>query len=223
MRVRSSGAVHTTLPVVEHADTNISMTADDELASLKEGIFRNIGRNIVLLQQIEAQLRWLVTNTEFGGPLSGIDVLRQKRLKHLAKCGIGNLSSDYWKSVLKAPLAETPAKEEKAEEVSEAQIHVRLHVAFDEAALRVRRRDLKVIVAERNELVHRLLPKWSPASRESCEAMMAWLDEQHRRAAGELLALEAECKMVVSSMESVAKFFGSEAALGLFKLKSDLQ
>ncbi|MDO9292428.1 MAG: hypothetical protein Q7U09_12665 [Hydrogenophaga sp.] len=146
---------------------------DAEAAELRQReaheIYKGVGRNIVLLQQMEEMLRYLAVNANISsanGSLVEQQKMRQKRWKNGS---LGDLVDDYGKRIL-AEATESP-------ENDEAHLSMRFRLRPGEQSLGDRKKLLRRIVVERNKLVHRLPFDWVPGQAIGYELLLAWLQK----------------------------------------------
>lgn len=74
--------------------------AEADLQQLTADIHQAIGRNLVLLQDMEAMLRGMVIGSELSGPASQLEKLRTQRAKRLAKAGLGDLVDHFTQRIV---------------------------------------------------------------------------------------------------------------------------
>lgn len=151
-----------------------SLTSD--LKPTHDEVLRRIGRNLLLFQQIEHFLKFLLSTHKSGGTAKTLKANWQERVESISKKMLGQLVEKYANEVLQ------DAGEEVAEEESPAGwFSFTFRISGDAEFVESMRRDLKVMTDERNELVHHFLPRWQPDSPEKMAEALAYLDTQREK------------------------------------------
>lgn len=176
--------------------SNSQTTADPEGdAALRtreaHEIYKGIGRNVVLLQQMEQMLRHLVTSADVAGPTSDLTAQRKVVAKIWKRASLDKLDEEFRSRVLSDE--EKPASEAFA-------VRVRFPTSAEEREKRGKQ--LRRVVKERNKLVHRLPFDWFPGRAEGYRELSAWLDQMWR----ENLPLWTEMKRQVSMLRTLGRF-----------------
>ncbi len=132
-------------------------------------IYKAIGRNIVLLQQMEGMLRFLAVNANISGSPSELLAQQKQQQKKWKKGGLGELVDDYAKRVL------VDAADDKESDGGHFSMSFRM--CSSEQASGDRKKLLRRIAAERNKLVHRLPFDWIPGHEEGYGQLRSWLEK----------------------------------------------
>ena len=175
-------------------------------------VLRRIGRNLLLFQEVEGMLKFLVANNEISGPPRSLDRLRQERADEIATKTLGQLARRYSDEVLSDGEDDAGIPEN----VTESWIRISYRVEQYGNALGVQDAELAAIVATRNELVHQFLPRWDPNSLAKTEAALNFLDAQReavlvtherlRKFIDGHMALRAELHALLDSEEGKRRF-----------------
>lgn len=178
------------------------MTLED---SVNE-VFRKIGRNIMLFQQLESLLKYLVINSNISGYASDINELRVRRAASIGKQTMGTLIGQYVE--ISNPNYEE--NESDPNEITEPFISFSFRIGCDSVYYETRKEELARMVAERNELVHHLLPCFDRTSAESCENLGKKLDRQSDNIKKEIAELESKATRLHKGSKKMADFLVSE-------------
>lgn len=172
-------------------------------------VLRRIGRNLVLFQQLEALLKYLLVYGKFRG-LAPADVSRVYREKqeavHRQTMGqlVGQVSEDFLSGAVEDP---GPLPDGQAGWMS---FSFRVH--GDPASYEWERANMELIVAERNYLVHHFCQRWDQASPPSTLAAGAALDEQHARVSPILKRLKSYGDAMQQGRKTLAEFMATDTA-----------
>ena len=155
-----------------------TIDVDNDLKALEDDVLRKIGRNMMALQQIEALLKALLTQSNVRMGLAEVLVQQTKRNDAIAKQTLGMLVKQFTSEVL-AP--EDAAASDAVGECLAPYVTFSYSIQAEEAFVVQRTVALKLLVDERNELIHHFLPKWSRKSLKSGNEVSLQLDQQHAR------------------------------------------
>lgn len=147
--------------------------------TLQDEVLRQLGRNLLLFQQIECSLKFLLSAHKVSGTSGDYLTRREERAETIKKQMLGNLVEKYGKEVLQDVGADVP--EEDHPDPDPRWMSVSFHIACDPDLLESLRRDLKFMTNERNQLVHSFLPRWQPDSGDKMNEALRYLDEQREK------------------------------------------
>lgn len=172
------------------------------IEAVRAEALRKLGRNVVNFSKIEAALKYLLSVSQFkeieieGTEKTISDQLHRKRTR-LRKHTLGKLVQEFNKNILgDASQCETTI------DSSEAGISVSFKVTCNNPDfLKVQKRALSSIVAERNKLIHQDLAFLDTSSLEDYHKLISLLDEQNPR----LLAHLEELGWMMKSLEKTWK------------------
>jgi hypothetical protein len=149
--------------------------------------FRKIGRNVYFFQLIEAALKHLVIHGDLEGYVRELPAVVGQKSKKIARQPMGRLVDNFIKG---AYLTESVHRGGPADR-QEAWFSFKYTIEADPEFVRARKKALKVLVKERNDLVHRQLPEILPASTERWLELSAFLDAQRERLVREFEGLRS--------------------------------
>jgi hypothetical protein len=170
------------------------LTADRETS--QNEVLRRVGRNLLLFQQLEHFLKFLLANQKATGTEETWQADQQKQADCIKKMMLGQLVNKFGNDVLRNSGREDPEEDRPAGWVS-----VTWHMSGDADFVDSMRRDLKLMTDERNELVHQFLPRWQPDSPGEMAETLAYLDNQRER----LLPMHERLKSTVSRMQEARR------------------
>lgn len=177
-------------------------------------VLRKIGRNMILFQKFEYLLKYIVANGNFSGPASEIEKLKKQQNKAISKQTMGALVGKY----LENTNPDYVEEESEANESTEAFISFTFRIECDAIYYETKKETLARVVAERNELVHHLLPLFNPKSLESCKQLLDKLDRQHNKVKKEWLNLRSQATALNDGRKKLASFFASDEGKKEFEL-----
>jgi len=165
--------------------------------------FRKIGRNVYFFQLIEAALKHLVIHGEVEGYVSELSAVVEQKSKKVARQPMGHLVDSFIKGAYQAE----PTDREGPADLREAWFSFKYRIEADPVFTRARRRALKLLVKERNDLVHRQLPEILPGSTERWIELSAFLDDQRERLVAEFEGLRSMIRALSDlRLEAVREF-----------------
>jgi hypothetical protein len=173
---------------------------------MRNEVLRKIGRNLLLFQQMEGMLKFLVANSKFAGFKSEFPIALEKRVEAVSRRTMGQLVGDYLESHLSDEDSASPV----SDELNEGWFSFRFTEGLDAAFIEKRGIALAEIVGGRNELIHHFLPRWISTSLESTRDADAWLDLQRKKALPEFEHLNAMVNALQEGMRKVAEYLDSE-------------
>lgn len=147
-----------------------------DIKSLQDEVLRRVGRNLLLFQQIEGLLKFLLSNHKASGFPDDFKERQQKKADTINRNMFGLLVDKYCTEVLNDAGVEVPEDEGPPGWLS---ISFRIHSDADFVA--AMRRDMKLMIEQRNELVHGFLPRWLPDTPEKLEETLAYLELQREK------------------------------------------
>lgn len=172
-----------------------------ERAEEARTIYRLIGRNVVLLQQMEHMLRHLLVNTNISAEHGSLVEQTKARADRVGTSGMGGLIKDYSRQVLQ------PDQSPKADDGTHFSLSFKL--SYEGITTQEREQQMKRIVAARNQLVHALPFPWVPGSAANYEALRSWLEKLFGESVTEwhalrlqVLALQHVGKLLIDRIEA---------------------
>jgi hypothetical protein len=176
---------------------------------LKEAVnevLRKIGRNLMLFQQLEYKLKYIVANGNIAGYASQ---LKEKQLKHANSVNtktMGQLISHYMDNVYSDPHEQIDV----SEDVKEAHFSFSFKLETEAAHYDLMKDNLTQLLSERNELVHHLLPQFDPESLESCQKIDHKLEEQSHKIRLEIENVGAIATSLHEGRKQLGEFLSSD-------------
>lgn len=177
-------------------------------------VLRKIGRNMMLFQQLEHLLKFIIINGSMSGYASEIRSNIERRASNVQKQTMGQLVGQYIETT--NPDAHDTSNE--PEELQEAFLSFKFHIECDSFYYDSKKEALAKLVSERNELVHHLLPEFNSNSIESCIKIGNQLDKQADYVRHEIADLKAKANALQEGRKKLAEFLNSDEGKKEFEL-----
>ena len=187
--------------------------AETERTPDVDEVLRRIGRNLLLFQQIEHLLKHLMSNARLEGTIASAPANLKERRAKLHKQTLGQLVGQFTDDVL-ADAGERDAPES----LSEAWFSFGFTIQTDSAFVEQHTAEMKAVVDARNDLIHHFLPRWSPASEESTQSALTYLDDQRAGALPVRDRLLGFAKSLQDAAKAHAEFISSPEGDRQFEL-----
>lgn len=188
-----------------------SLTSD--LKPIQDEVLRHLGRNLLLFQQIEHFLKFLLSTQKSGGTAETFESNMQEQAEGISKKMLGQLVDKYATEVLQDAGEEVPEEESPADWFTFS-----FRISGDTGFIDSMRRDLKVMTDERNELVHHFLPRWQPDSPKKMAEALAYLGAQRER----VLPMHEHLRSTIGHMQESRQKLLEFMASSEFEKQSDL-
>lgn len=182
------------------------MESEVELEKAKNEVLRKIGRNMILFQQMERMLKYLITNGNGSGYISEIKANKEQRAETIHRQTMGQLVGQYLDDTHLGRDEST----EKPEILKEAYLSFNFRLKCDAVYYENKKQDLDSIVADRNELIHHLLPGFNPNSIESCLETDRYLEQQREKLIPEFDMLRNMTKILQEGWKEIGEFLASD-------------
>jgi hypothetical protein len=190
------------------------MNTNQDFSAVRDEVFQKIGRNLVNFQKIELMLKHLIANGQVSGYMSEFQKNQEKKVADTRKKTLGTLVGEFVETTFQS----TNASPEPTAERTEPYISFSFSVEADADFYESKKRELKLLVNDRNDLIHHLLPHFNPESLDSCLEIRDYLDQQRERLIPEYEYL----KSVIESLEEIKKahaaFISSDEGEKAFEL-----
>lgn len=190
----------------------------DEETILKDAydeVLRKIGRNLLSFQLAEQILKELLRLGGFavrsGAPEEPFGEIA-KRAQKMTLGALTTLFTDTHCSL------RDPAFPELPEGSDEGMIAMSFAFNLGENDLAERQESLANLVAERNKLVHHLLPEFDRNSLESCRAAAADLDRQREAVLPAIKRLQHDYRVIRQELNQLAEYMTSPEGLNFLRV-----
>lgn len=186
---------------------------NSDLKPTQDEVLRRVGRNLLLFQQIEYLLKFLLANHKNCGTAETYQANLQEQTVCINKKMLGHLVEKYGNELLQ------DAGEEVSDEDRPAGwFSFTFRISGDTEFVEVIRRDLKLMTDERNELVHHFLPRWQPGSPEMMVETLSYLDAQREK----LLPMHEHLKSTATQMQETRQRLSNFITSPEYKKKFEL-
>ena len=182
------------------------MTSHTELDEARNEALRKVGRNVVNFQKIEAMLKHLLAHGNVQGCARDLERLQAQRVASLAKQPMGKLADAFVKSTYSRSASSDP----DPEDITEAWFSFSFEIESDEDFAKEKKKALKVIVEERNILVHQMLAHFNPSSLDSCKQLCAELDNQNAKIVPEYKFFQSMVGALKDAQKELTGYLASE-------------
>jgi len=190
------------------------MESEVELENAKNEVLRKIGRNMLLFQQVEHMLKFLIANGKVAGNFSEVKGNQEQQAATIHKQTMGQLVGQF----LDNTFSECEESTEEPIELKEAYVSFTFRVESDAVYYETKKQALASILSDRNELVHHLLPRFNPHSIESCLETDQHLDQQREKLLPEIGMLRSMIDTLQEGKKKLTEFLNSKEGKKQFKL-----
>lgn len=186
----------------------------EELKEAQSRVLQKIGGNILLYQQFEILLKHLLAKAEISGRATEIQEAHTKQVAALSKQTMGQLTTSF----LETMLSETSdiSEGEVPVDLTGVWVSIRINLKVGKEYIERKRNILKIIVAERNYLVHHFITKYSLSSVENCIEAVSELNQQRAQLELEIDEIRAIIDRVETENKDIAAFLQSAAGKQAF-------
>lgn len=186
---------------------------NSDLKPTQDEVLRRVGRNLLLFQQIEGLLKFLLSSHKTGGMQEDLKERHQKQINTINRTMFGHLVDKYGTEVLQDAGVEVPEEERPA-----GWFAFSFRISGDTEFVEAMRRDMTLMTEQRNELVHGFLPRWQPDSPEKLEETLAYLDTQREK----VLPMHEHLRTTVSHIQESRKMLFEFMASEEYQKQSEL-
>lgn len=174
----------------------------ERLRQASDEVLLRLGRNLLLFQRIEGNLKRLLPNRSISGSISRFIDTWREHVDRAQRKTLGVLSGEY---------ARGEAAADRTANTSLDEPHLSIDFRLDRSNedLTSIRIGLQSLVESRNALVHLFLERHDLRTLEECERAQRWLDEQHTQALELLHALRFECYALGQGMKHFSELVQS--------------
>ena len=168
-------------------------------------VLRKIGRNVILFQELEHLLKYLVADGPISGYISELEQKMERRKSSTNTQTMGQLIGQYFEN-------SSPENQEILEDpkyFKEERFIWFKYGSGDPSFHDKKKKTLAKLVADRNELIHHLLPQLDTNSIESCIEVGKKLDEQRDKIVRQSKNLRLEIDAIQQSAKLMVSFFNS--------------
>ncbi|REH39054.1 hypothetical protein DFR26_1227 [Paraperlucidibaca baekdonensis] len=174
-----------------------------ELKTAVDEMFRKVGRNLYIIQQVEMMLKAYLSHSSICGSMSEAGDPQQRQLDRFALQTMGGLATQYLCLIdpgYKYPENNSPDK-----------FSVQFEIKVDSNTFMRKESTLTQMVADRNALTHHLIDQVDLESMDSCLALGCQLDAQRELLVVELNDLKINARHLFETRSAVAETLASDA------------
>lgn len=157
---------------------------DEELDAITERVLTAVGRNLLIYQYIEQQLKSLAHLSEITFDLNDPAAAHRKRQAELSRKTLGQVSRTWLSEILTTATSEEIWELEQMRQIDTTRpvAIVNFTISLESDDLASRQRNLELVVAQRNALVHHFWIEFSFATVADCQLTLDTLRAQRREA-----------------------------------------
>lgn len=174
---------------------------------LMEEVFKRVGRNLLVFQQIERFMKALLGSSKLEVTLAGVSPATLDRQASLQKQTMGQLREKFFQDVL-SDAGDIDSEPEPATEIRFC-IRSRIQLSGGDEMQRYQQ-DFAAMIEQRNDLVHHFLGRWNLVTSESAEDAIAHLDRQREQVIPLRDSLKAWVETLYQGHREIAAFMTSE-------------
>jgi len=189
------------------------MTDLDTMESLRDEAFRKIGRNVVNFQKIESLLKVLVLCSRVDGKPETSEITHLLNEKRIQKRPLGDVASMFVRNII-----DNKCGDNNELDSSELKISFRFNLEMDLETATKEKRELQILIRERNQLIHQELANFDFECEKSCRSLIVKLDEQNERVRGKHKQLKDIWEVYkLAKKELIAHFNSDEFRAEFFR------
>jgi hypothetical protein len=182
------------------------MESQIDLEDAKNEVLRKIGRNVLLFQQMEKLLKFLIVNGKIAGYTDELQSKQEQRATTINKKTMGLLVGDY----VEGTFSDIENIPQAPRDLKGVYITFGLSVDVDAVYYENKKKILAEIVADRNELIHDLIPNYDLTSIEGCRKIEEHLDQQREKLLPELNEIQTLIETLVETKRLFSDFLNSD-------------
>ncbi|MGZ8097178.1 MAG: hypothetical protein ACXWUD_13140 [Methylosarcina sp.] len=187
------------------------MDVNLELENLIKEVQRKLGRNVLLFQQIEHMLKYMLAyqDVSFWKSNDGLKSNLEERKNRVSKLCLGQIAKEYIGNTFS--FADEVSKEQSEQRDDAFFMGIKNDpIICDIDFYNQRKDELTALIAERNDLIHHFLPKWNFKQYESVSAAEKYLDQQRERTLPEYEFLTSLIQNFHDSRKQIAEYIRSD-------------
>lgn len=190
------------------------MDSKTELEKATNEVMRKIGRNVLLYQQVEHLLKYLIVHSRLEGGVSDMMQNYDRRSQNAQTRTLGQSVSKYFESII----GECEERREMDVELKESTFAFNFSIEADSEFTESRKQALASIVEDRNQLIHHLLPRLKPDSVESWIEIGEELDQQREKTLPEFENLKAMVRSLQEGSKAFSDYLNSAEGIRQLEL-----
>jgi len=179
-----------------------------DLEKARSATLQRIGRNVVNLQKMEGMLKKLMIVGDISAPASQLRAVIKKRIKKISQMSLGRLVED----ASKALFAEIEPPSTIPENIQEPWFSFTFKVHGGVDTVHPWRKELRLVVRERNRLIHQMLDSFDPHTVQGCQAFDELLEAQRAQISVAYSAVES---LLIAVREAIADIIAGEVEIGV--------
>ena len=184
------------------------------LEKAKNEVMRKIGRNVLLYQQVEHLLKYLILHSRLEGGVSNMAQKYERRSQNVGMQTLGQSVQGFVETIF----GECEESEDRGVELNEAAMSFKFSIGVDSEYIEGKKRALASVVQDRNQLIHHLLPRLKPDSVESWIGIGEELDQQREKTLPEFENLKAMVRSLQEGSKAFSDYLNSAEGIRQMEL-----
>jgi hypothetical protein len=190
------------------------LVTETELEKAKNEVLRKIGRNMLLYQQVENMLKFLIANGKISGYASELKANKEQKTAVVLKQTLGQVVGQFVEKV--HPEYDESTTEQA--ELKEGYFSFSFKLESDAVFYKTKKDAFASIVADRNELIHHFQLRFNLQSIESCLEADLYLQQQREKLLPEIEDLKNLIETLQAGRKEFVGFLVSEEGNKQFEL-----
>lgn len=190
------------------------METEDRLEKAKNEVLRKIGRNMLNFQKIEGMFKFLIANGSISGYASEIMDLKKQRAESIKKKTMGQLIGQF----IEDTYSGNDKNKEAPTKLKAPHLSINFNIECEKSHYENKKQALALLVEQRNDLIHHLLPRFDSNSIESCKETEQYLELQHEMLLSEINELQSIGDSFLEGRKMLAEFLLSDEGRKHFEL-----
>lgn len=195
----------------------------DDIAGLRDEALRKIGRNLALYQKLEAMMKFIAAHADVQAEVTGLradglTAVMKKQRRSVRKATFGTLKKHWMERLFATKAGDQEQLEAHATQAEAAEPRFRFEFSMETTAGQREEREAVMarLLRDRNALVHRRLVEFNHESSESCQRLIAELDDAYAVLRPEVMYAQAIIKGFQDLTADMKRWIDSEEGLQAF-------
>lgn len=187
-----------------------------ELEDLRNEVLKKVGRNVVLFQEFEVMLKFLVTYGKISGYACDLEEIKEKHKTKVMKTTLGQVAGQF----IENAVGEYQKVDEDLPELKEkvAYVSFSFRIQSDEKFYLKTKENIANIIQQRNDLIHHLSLNFDLNTIESLKEAEKYLDEQREAILPEHDRVKQYLKVLDECRKELVKYINSGELMRKWKL-----
>lgn len=181
------------------------MTDLSALEEARNTALQDIGRNVVAFQKMEAMLKFMIANHKIQGLPEHLAEIKEQQRLDVDRLTMGNLVDRLFRSVI----VDESIEDDEPDGTNQA-MSMTFSIELEAEAHIDTRETFRLIVQERNALIHQMLISFNPNSLASCQEISRTLADQRGRLKPRFEDLRSMIRTIVDGQKELLAWIESD-------------